>query len=277
MAVRKRIWKTKQGEPREAWIVDYADQEGDRHIETFARKKDADARHSQVKVDVVTGVHVAPSKSVTVREAGESWIRASEANGLERATVKTYREVLKHHIAPFIGGVKLSDLAPATVRQLEDRLRSAGRSPSMVRRVVASLGSMIADAQEQGLTAKNAVRDLQRNRRRNNSATERHEDQLTVGRDIPAPDEIKALLAYATGRLRPLLVTAVFTGLRASELRGLTWANVDLKANELHVRQRADRFNTIGKPEVEGGKSHGAAAGIRCEYAQGMEARLSQG
>ena len=43
---------------------------------------------------------------------------------VERATVKTYRDTCNAPFAPFIGGVKLSDLAPATVRQLEDRLRS---------------------------------------------------------------------------------------------------------------------------------------------------------
>jgi integrase len=45
MAVRKRTWKTKSGLPQEAWIVDYADAQGDRHIRTFERKKDADAFH----------------------------------------------------------------------------------------------------------------------------------------------------------------------------------------------------------------------------------------
>ena len=43
MAVRKRTWTTAKGEPREAWVVDYRDRQGDRHIETFDRKKDADA------------------------------------------------------------------------------------------------------------------------------------------------------------------------------------------------------------------------------------------
>jgi hypothetical protein len=47
MAVRKRKWVTSKGEQREAWIVDYADHDG-RHIETFERKKDADARHAAV-------------------------------------------------------------------------------------------------------------------------------------------------------------------------------------------------------------------------------------
>ena len=50
------------------------------------------------------------------------------------------------------------------------------------------------------------------------------------------------------------LIIAIFTGLRASELRGLRWKDVDLKANELHVRQRADRFNEIGKPKSAAGE-----------------------
>jgi hypothetical protein len=62
--------------------------------------------------------------------------------------------------------VKLSDLSAQAVRKFEDRLREEGRSPAMVRKVVGSLGSLLADAQEQGLAARNPVRDLRRNRRR---------------------------------------------------------------------------------------------------------------
>lgn len=250
MSVRKRIWKTKQGESREAWIVDYVDQDGARHIETFARKKEADARHSEVRVDVKAGVHIAASKSVSVREAGESWIKAAEAE-LERATVLQYRGHLDQHIAPFIGGLKLSDVTTQVVRKFEDMLRDKGRSPSMIRKVITSVGSLLADAQEQGNSAKNAVRELHRNRRRgkNSHAEKRQKGKLKVGVDIPRPDEIKQIIGHATGRWRPLLVTAIFTGLRASELRGLRWADVDLKKMEVHVRQRADRFNEIGSPK----------------------------
>ena len=46
-----------------------------------------------------------------------------------------------------------------------------------------------------------------------------------------------------------MLLTAIFTGLRASELRGLTWTDVDLKRGELHVRKRADYYNAIGRPK----------------------------
>ena len=48
-------------------------------------------------------------------------------------------------------------------------------------------------------------------------------------------------------------LTAIFTGRRASELRGLRWQDVDLDRQKIHVRQRADRFNDIGKPKSEAG------------------------
>ena len=47
---------------------------------------------------------------------------------------------------------------------------------------------------------------------------------------------------------------AVFTGLRASELRGLRWCDVDLKKSVVHVRQRADRYNELGPPKSEAGE-----------------------
>jgi integrase len=255
MSVRKRKWVTRFGEAREAWVVDYFDQHGERHIETFARKKDADARHAEVKVEVRAGVHVAPSKSVSVKEAGVTWIKAAEAAGLERATIKQYREHVDYHIVPFLGSAKLSDINAQTVRKFEDRLREEHRSPAMVRKILSSLGSLLADAQEQGLAPRNAVRDLRRNRRRSKerNAERRQKGKLKVGVDIPTTDEIKAIIAHARGRWRPLLITAIITGLRASELRGLRWQDVDLKSRELHVRQRADRFNEIGKPKSASG------------------------
>jgi integrase len=37
------------------------------------------------------------------------------------------------------------------------------------------------------------------------------------------------------GRSRPLLVVAVFTGMRSSGLRGLAWPPVDFRANVIRV------------------------------------------
>src|SRR5262249_22977901 len=84
-------WTTRKGEQKECWIVDYSDQNGERHIQTFERKKDADECHAAVKVDVGKGIHTAHSKSLTVAEAAENWIKFVEGEKRERSTVVQYR------------------------------------------------------------------------------------------------------------------------------------------------------------------------------------------
>ena len=155
MSVRKRNWTTRQGEPKEAWVVDYSDQQGTRHIRTFERKKDADAYHATVKVDVRAGVHT--STKVTVAKAGDRWLMDAE-DRLEPATLESYRQHLRDHIVPYIGALKLSQITVPMVRDLMDKLRADGRSPAMIRRVIGDLGSILADAQERGLVAQNIVR-----------------------------------------------------------------------------------------------------------------------
>jgi integrase len=249
MSVRKRVWTTRLGERKEAWIVDYSDQQGARHIHTFARKKDADAYEATVRVNVRAGVHT--SSKMTVAEAGAKWIADAE-DRLEPATVESYRQHLDDHIVPYIGAVKLSQLTVPLVREFMDKLRADKRSPTMIKRVVGDLGSILADAQERGKVAQNVVRSLSQRKKRR-EAERRHQHKLKVGVDIPSPEEIRAIVGRLEGRWRPLLLTAIFTGLRASELRGLRWDDVDLKRSELHVRQRADKFNTIGKPKSAAG------------------------
>jgi integrase len=250
MSVRKRTWTTRLGEQKEAWIADFTDQQGNRHIKTFDRKKDADAYAQQVGVDVRAGVHT--STKTTVAEAGKKWIADAE-HRLEPATVESYRQHLTDHIIPYLGAVKLSQLTVPVVRNFMDRLRSDGRSPAMVKRVVGDLGSLLADAQERGEVAQNVVRSLSKRRKRR-EAERRQKGKLKVGVDIPTPAEIKAIVSQVQGRWRPLLLTAIFAGLRASEIRGLRWQDVDLKRGELHVRQRADKFKTIGKPKSVAGE-----------------------
>jgi Holliday junction resolvase RusA-like endonuclease len=50
MSVRKRAWVTRNGEPRESWIVDFSDAGKRRRLKTFRTKSDADRFHGLTKV-----------------------------------------------------------------------------------------------------------------------------------------------------------------------------------------------------------------------------------
>jgi integrase len=247
MSVRKRKWTTRSGEAKEAWIVDYFDQEGARHIKTFERKKDADAHAQQVGVDVRAGTHTPASRSITVAQAAAEWIAYVELERRERGTIQGYRQHVDLHINPRLGRERLAKLTTPRINKFRDDLL-ADMSRPLAKKVLTSLKSLLKDAQRRGNVAQNVARDV------SIGIDKRDKRKLKVGVDIPTREEIKRILDAASGRLRPMLVTAVFTGLRASELRGLRWEDVDLKRGELHVRQRADRYNAIGKPKSESGE-----------------------
>ena len=115
--------------------------------------------------------------------------------------------------------------------------------------ILLALSSILSDAQDRGLVAQN-VAHQRRSRNKKGAGNGRQKRLLKVGVDIPTLKEIRAIVAKlgGTGRHRPFLLTAIFTGLRASELRGLRWSDVDLAKGELHVRQGADRTRPSSRP-----------------------------
>jgi len=254
MSIRKRTWQTANGE-KSAFVADFKDQAGKRHRKHFQRRKDAVAWwESQGSVAVREGVHVSDRDSITVAEAGELWLRrcATDHDGepqLERSTLVQYDTHVRLHIVPYLGAEKLTRLNTATVKAFETKLSEEGRSPTMVRKVVTSLGTLIANAQDHGLVGRNVVRDRPRRKR-----SGRHKHELEVGRDIPTKAELKAMIDHAPDRWRPLVVTAIFTGLRASELRGLMWDCVDLKNGTVRVAKRVDRWGKFGPPKSVAGR-----------------------
>jgi integrase len=97
LSVRKREWTTAKGEHKEAWQVAYTDSTGKRRTETFAFQKDAKDRHAEVAVEIKKGTHTPKSASPTVAEAGDKWLTACTAEGLERTTVAEYARQLNLH------------------------------------------------------------------------------------------------------------------------------------------------------------------------------------
>ena len=247
MSVRKRIWRTKNGERAEAWIVDYV-ANGTRHIKTFARKKDADRYHANVTVDVAKGIHTPESRSLTIAQAAGQWLAAAELEGLERSTLEHYRIHVAKHIVPRIGAVKLATMTTPMVNSFRDNLlRELSRV--MARKTLVSFRAIIKDARRRGTIAHNVAEGV------SIATDKRAQRRLEIGRDIPKPDEIRCILAAAEpGLWRAFLVAAAFTGLRASELRGLRWRDVDLARGAVHVRQRADAWGNIGQPKTHTGQ-----------------------
>jgi integrase len=244
MSVRKKIINA--GDPTEAtyWLADYTDGAGKRHQVRFKRKRDAEQHEEKSKVAIRAGTHVSLDSNLTVTDVAEKWIAKVEANARERSTSRQYRQHINLHILPRIGAVKLAKLQKGHVEAFRDSLISGDKALSrpMAHKVLRSLKSMLKVVRCSHLADDVRVEIDARKKRK-----------LEVGRDIPTTEEVGRMVKAAKEpKLRALLMMATTTGLRASELRGLRRSDVDLlNARELHVRQRADRWNKIGAPKSE--------------------------
>lgn len=245
--IRKRSWNAPDGEERAAWQVDYKDSSGKRRSKQFARKKDADAWLTQAAWHVTQGTHTPDSQSITVKKAGELWLARARRENLEETTIAAYDQHVRLHINPLCGDRKLSQLTkPALERYRDDLMEKLSRPMAM--RVLRSLTSIIAEAQRRGHVAQNVAAGVKVRR------AQREQSKVV----IPTKPELRAILKAAESAPEPmalpLLAVTIFAGLRASELRGLPWREIDLKKATITVDQRADAKGMIGAPKSAAGR-----------------------
>lgn len=257
--IRKRTWKTGDA-TREAWVVDYT-ASGKRHLKTFSKQAEAKAWLADLLPEIKAGTHVADRDSITVDQAANRWIAACErgrdgGHPLEESTVRHYRQH-REHLKSLVGNVKLNALTKARMEALRDDLLARHSRP-LARKILTSFKSILL-AGGAGPAVYHAARAV-----KIKAATGRHQEDVTC----PEPSEIKAILAQADEfarqphksraktwrRWRALVNTAVFTGMRQSELRGLRWPSVDLAGQIIAVRERADEVGNLGPCKSRSGR-----------------------
>lgn len=238
--IRKRTWVNTEGEQKSAFLVDYLAREADgsrrRRTKQFEFRRDAEAFRIRVDSDLQVG-KVVPSRKQTVDDTVGNWIKGREAAKRERSTIDQYNQHRKH-IRAVIGHVKLIDLTAQHVEKLRDDLLQDA-SPAMARKVLVSLRSAIRSAR----LGHNVAADVKV------ETDKRGRKKLKAGVDFPTTAEVAAIIGATSGKSRALLMVAAFAGLRASEIRGLRWRDIDLKNDTITVEQRADRYAAIGNPK----------------------------
>jgi len=248
MSIRKREWTTPKGEHKAAWLVDYRDAAGVRRAKQFARKKDADAFETTASWEVRQGTHTADSQSITVTKAGDNWLARCRRDDLEQSTLNAYGQHLKLHIVPYLGAKRLNQLTTPAVEEFRDTLLDTGRSKAMAKRVLGSLAALIKEAKRVGYVAHNVA----------SGVTVKRSGREKTPVVPPAKEQMRLIIEAASWKgarpmERPLILVLLFAGLRASEVRGLPWRNVNLSAGAITIDQRADFKNIIGPPKSKSG------------------------
>jgi integrase len=154
--------------------------------------------------------------NLTVGEYLDRWLKDSVRGTVRISTFERHEQIIRAHLMPSFGRMKLKALTPAHVRSLHREKLDAGLAPATVRKIHSTLHKALSQAVADGLIPRNAA---------------------DVKAPRPAPEEMRPLseaeartfLDAARGdRFEPLYVLAITTGLRRGELLGLRWDDADL-------------------------------------------------
>ena len=163
---------------------------------------------------------------MTVGEYLERWLSDSVRDTVRQRTFERYESIVRLHLIPGLGQVKLKAVTPAHVRGLYRSKLDSGLAPRTVLHVHRSLSKALKQAKDDGLIPRNAAEPVKPPRPRKEEIR-----PLT-------PEQVRALFASVSGtRNEALYVVAVTAGLRRGELQGLKWEDVDLEAGMLQVRR----------------------------------------
>jgi integrase len=180
--------------------------------------------------------------SLTVGEYLGRWLTDSVNDSVRRKTYERYESIVRIHLRPFIGRIKLKSLTPAHVRSLYREKLDSGLAPRTVLHIHRTLSKALKQAADDGLIPRNPAGPVK-------PPQPRREEIRPLSRD-----QVRTFLNTVSGdRLEALYVLAVTAGLRQGELLGLKWEDVDLEARTLQVRRTLSE--TRGRRSFEPPKS----------------------
>ena len=154
----------------------------------------------------------------------EVWLRDFICPNREKTTVHGYENIIRLHLVPALGEVKLPELQPAQLQRYYAELLEKGLSHNTVRKHHVLLHTALEAAVRQGLLRENVTRYV-----------------TPPAKVLPShryydPAQLRELFCRCAGtEIEPAVKLAGYLGLRRSEICGLKWRNVDLKRGVLKI------------------------------------------
>jgi integrase len=172
-----------------------------------------------------------------VRQVGDDWLRTLS---VKPRTREAYEYHLRLNIYPQLDGRKIQDVRHQDVAKLVVWLRDVRKvGGETATGALRTLSGLLTYAVDEELVTHNPVVALPKKRRpkRKSPKSQRKEHRVLRA------EERDRLLEAMTPTYKPVAFVGVWTGLRESELLGLTWGDVELKGEEpkIHLRAQLSR------------------------------------
>lgn len=188
-------------------------------------QEELDEKVLKAQILVKSGVDICSEE--TFAHFSQMWYDLYKKPYLRENSLNSIKYILNDHILPYIGGLRLRDIAPMQIQSIMAGL--SGKSNSLQAKVLMNLRSIFNVAMENGLVAKSPV-----------STMLKPAGKATQEKETLTADECQVLLSKVQNtRARTFLLVALHTGMRRGEILGLQWKDIDFKAKVIHVRHNA--------------------------------------
>jgi integrase len=175
-------------------------------------------------------------KRVTVKQLADEWFaRLDEleaAGELRPRTVNSYKDGIRLHVLPKWASRDARSIDADDLVGWHEQQRHLGATAWSIRARWMGLRGLLGHAARVGYITANPCETLTRR--------ERPKPGRSRTRYLSETD-IQQLLDHSNGDELAINATLVFSGLRVSELLGLTWADIDFKTNVMRVRSQMSR------------------------------------
>ena len=202
------------------------------------------ARHQRVALIAAAQRGQVPplSPQLRFRALVDSWDERFQARvdvGERRQrTLEAHRYHLDRQLLPALANRRVNSITVEDVAALLVEMRSSGCSPKTCANALGTLQVVMRYARRNGWITTDPVDQLERDER----PQVKRRRQRVLGRQ-----DIERLLGACTPRDRMMVATALYTGLRISELLGLVWDDVDFAGGLIRVRAQLSRAHR-GEP-----------------------------
>ena len=175
----------------------------------------------------------------TLSEFLEQWLGSIRVS-VKVKTHSQYKQIVRMHITPTLGSIKLKDLRPDQIQALYNKKLDSGISARTLLLVHTVLRQSLKQALKWGTIGRNPT------------------DAITRPKVIRAEmltfteDQARTFISLAeTTRYGALFNLALHTGMRQGELLGLKWIDLDWVKRKLQVRRQIQRIPGQGLSFVE--------------------------
>jgi integrase len=225
----------KQTSTGRSYYIDYKDDQGRRRREKVpGQETDAKNALGSILNKRVTGETIPGRVDVTYADYSRKVVDGREKSGaLKPQSAKQYRYANESHAIPLLGHKQMNKITKHDILRVVQTMQEKGLASNTIRAVTRVMSVTFGEAQwEYGIP--NHVRSLKREHLPKQKAVKPMR--------VYSAQEMLDLSAEA-GRLGPrahaLILLALYSGLRISELAGLWWEDLDLHADIPTVTVRA--------------------------------------